>query len=112
LRRPVRLDGSACFWRIGRDADVPAEVEALALASPPAVRASYLVGLWTPEFGYLHTGVLGMYVEPRGHWRATATVELTGRYNAVAGTATGPYQGTSHLDVTPAPQPGSPWPFA
>jgi hypothetical protein len=43
---------------------VPAEIEALALAMPPGEDRSFLVALWTAEYGYLHTGELTLRVEP------------------------------------------------
>lgn len=111
LRRPVRLTGSAVSWQVSRDPGVPAEVEALALALPRGGVLSCLVGLWSPRFGYLHTGEISVDVAAYGYWRATVRVELTGEHNDVTGTITGPFMGSLFFQFSPAHRPGNPWPF-
>jgi hypothetical protein len=111
LRRPVRLAGSAVFWNVDRDVGVPGEIEALALAVPRGERLSCLVGLWSPQFGYLHTGQIAVHVEARGYWRATTLLELTGEHNGVSGAVTGSIPASEFLRRQPVPLPGNPWPF-
>jgi hypothetical protein len=113
LRRPVRLTSANPSWQLERELGIPDVIEALALAMPAATSRWFVVGLWTPEFGYLHTGELCLRIEAGRYRRGHAFVELTGVYNDVAGR----YMGWLHhqparLEFSPVPAPGNRWPLS
>jgi hypothetical protein len=112
LRRPVRLTSANPVWQLERDLGIPDVIEALGLAMPAATSRWLLVGLWTPEFGYLHTGELYLRIEAGRYRRGHAIAQLTGAYNDIAGRYAGRlHHQQARLEFSPVPVPGNRWPY-
>ena len=112
LREPVRVADAQADWQLDQDTAIPDELAALALAAPAGLTHSFLVGLWTVEYGYLHTGDVRVRIGSGRHWFGRVEVCLTGEYQDVEKeTVWGGDVGAGYLRFSPVARPGQRWPL-
>ncbi len=118
LRTPIRFERPLASWSLSEshlDSAPAARVaEALIAGGPPPRRGRLecVVGLFTFEFGWVHTGVLTLFID-KSMEQSGAELEMTGRFNALAETKEiGPFAHSLYMErATPVPAPLAAWPF-
>lgn len=118
LRTPIRFERPLSSWALSEShldaAPAARVVEALMAGGPPPRRGRIecVAGLFTREFGWVHTGGLTLFVDDAWE-RSEAELEMTGRYNLLSETIeVGPYARSMYMErPTPVPPPSVRWPF-
>ncbi|WP_021781643.1 hypothetical protein [Myxococcus hansupus] len=118
LRTPIRFERPLASWNLSEshlDSAPAARVaEALLTGAPPPRRGrtECVVGLFTFEFGWVHTGALTLFID-NSMEQSWAELEMTGRFNALSGTKeVGPFAHSMYMErPTPVPTPLVAWPF-
>ncbi|WP_329595613.1 hypothetical protein OG298_43775 (plasmid) [Streptomyces sp. NBC_01005] len=119
LSQPVVLPAPVVEWPLDQLHRQPesarALFEALALAAPHGPHTTrFLIGLWTAEYGYLHTGELTLDLLSHAYdCSGAAQIELTGIHQRLHGeTRSGPWAHSNYFQFTPAATPTQPWPLS
>ncbi|MET9662738.1 hypothetical protein [Streptomyces sp. NPDC006510] len=112
LSHTVPVPAPMVEWPLDRLHRQPASAralfEALALAAPRGQHsARFLIGLWTAEYGYLHTGHLTLHLWSYAYdCSGAVVVELTGVHQELRGeTRSGPWAHSAYFEFTPAVTP-------
>ncbi|AXE82040.1 hypothetical protein [Streptomyces atratus] len=119
LSQPVVIPTPVVEWPLDQLHRQPesarALFEALALAAPRGPHITrFLIGLWTAEYGYLHTGELTLDLLSHAYdCSGAAQIELTGIHQRLHGeTRSGPWAHSDYFQFTPAATPTRPWPLS
>ncbi|MFE7044622.1 hypothetical protein ACFU9X_35930 [Streptomyces atratus] len=119
LSQTVPVPAPAVEWPLERLHRQPASTralfEALALvASHGQHSARFVIGLWTAEYGYLHTGHLSLDLWAYAYDCSGAiAVELTGIHQELRGeNRSGPWAHSAYFEFIPAATPARPWPLS
>ncbi|MFF9573392.1 hypothetical protein [Streptomyces sp. NPDC014685] len=119
LSHTVPVPAPMVEWPLDRLHRQPASAralfEALALAAPHGQHsARFLIGLWTAEYGYLHTGRLTLHLWSYAYdCSGAVVVELTGVHQELRGeTRSGPWAHSAYFEFTPAVTPARAWPLS